>query len=141
MPDLLTLPLWSYGYIFLLCAMIVGGFVVDKNLEAPIVVGHIFSLVVSIVCVLAYCQIEFAKQLGIFLLGAMIAFGMSWDFINSSKDADRAETEMKKEVDITDTERSIIMTAGLFFGALLILPAYMMGLMACYNLVTLDAGG
>jgi hypothetical protein len=141
MVDLLALPWWAYLYMILLIGITFGGFAADQNLTIPVVIGHILTLLVSMICILVYCQPDFAKQLGAPLLAAMILYAMAWDFTQSVKDANRIEEEIKREGDLSDDERSALMNSGMLFGALLILPAYMMGVKVWFDLFTAGMAG
>lgn len=138
LPEFLILPIWAYGYCLLLCGAFIAAFLderISSKLNFKMIAGHFCTLSVSVFCILAYCHPALAAPLYPPLLLAIVLFSLMWDYSQSIQDAKIIEAELKQDGMITDTERDAVIKTGMAVGALIILPAYMMGLKVWFDLV------
>jgi hypothetical protein len=133
MVDFSALPWWAGVYLLIYFGLNIVGAVSGLRENKISIVGDFMSFIFACFCVFAYVDAEFAHALGYWLV-PMVVIGLGWEFSQAVRDSNRAETEMREEHDIPEEDRTFILNIGVGTGALIVLPAYMMGAKACFDL-------
>ena len=128
-----SLPWWAILYLTLFLGLTLIGAATDYRDKKAAILGDFMSCGFACICVFSYFDISLAQSVGYWLI-PMVLIGLAWEFASAVSDANFAEAEMKQERDITDEDRSLLLNLGISMGALIVLPACMMGAKVCFDL-------
>lgn len=135
MLDTLSLPWWASGYLVLLFAFHAVALFDDFKKDIAASVGSLLSLLALNVFVIGYYSPPLAQHFG-WLLIPMLLISIFWEFTRSVHDTELAEKELEKEKDLSEGERSFLLNMATALNALLIVPAYVFGVVLCFNMLT-----
>lgn len=138
-PDVLV-PWWLL--IYLLFVLILSGFTMAETLKEDHVaaISCVFSLISIILFSIAFFHKPLADFFGFFVIPIAIV-GMSWEFTQAVKGTEKAQKILEDEQDLTEEERGLLVNAGIFLNALIVVPGYIMGLWLCYQFLSSFGGG
>ena len=132
-------PWWLL--IYLLLVLLLSGFSLLEPNKGGLVsaFSSIFSLVCIFVFSIGFYHSPLAEFFGFFLL-PMVLIGILWEFTQSVRGTEKAQELLKGEKDLTEEERGLLLNAGIFLNALIVVPGYIMGIMLCLNYIKGLAG-
>ena len=123
----IVLPWWAALYLAAVIGLFFLSFVSKRSdRKSSEIISSALSVVTICVFVIGYFNLPIVNMLG-FLMLPMTAVGLWWEFTRAVKETARAQEELGKESDLSDSEQSFLLNTAIGVNALLVVPGYMTG--------------
>ncbi len=129
----LTVPWWAMMYLVVLFSFTVAGMIEHWKRNPAEACSSFISGCFALVFVVGYFNVEWVERFG-WLLLPMLIYGLLWEFYASVQETYLAEEELKKQNDLTDDEKTILLNLAIFVNALVVVPGYVAGVKLCVDL-------
>lgn len=125
-----SLPWWGVLYLALVFGFTVASASRGLRRSPSSILLSVISFAFLCVFVIGYFERDIIYDLNWVVL-PMTLFGIVWEFYLAVTETQRAEEELKDDLELTDEERSFLINFAVFMNALLVVPGYALGIKFC----------
>ncbi|MGH1457060.1 MAG: hypothetical protein ACRBDI_09785 [Alphaproteobacteria bacterium] len=131
-----VLPWWAWAYLFALLSLFFAGLFSGEERSFNRIISSAFSVFSINIFVIGFFNGFIIDLIG-YLIIPMFMIGVFWEFTRANIETARAQSELEKEVELSEGERDFLLNTALLFNAVVIVPGYVAGFVLCLRVLGL----
>lgn len=130
------MPAWAWCYLVFCVLLFAVGATADKLRSRNHLISSALSLFCICLCVTGFFNENIQNLFGYSII-PLVCMGIFWEFSRAVRETKLAEEELENEGDLSEKERSILLTLAIGFNGIVVVPGYVAGILLSFRIIGL----